>query len=487
MSIEYHDLRSFIELVKREGEYKEIHGADWYQEIGALTEAASEFLADPPLLMFDKVKGYPVGFRVVSLFGGSRKRAALMMGLPTDKTKLELVRLLARKLKEVEPIPPQVVNSGPVMENVMGGDSSTPVDILKFPSLHYHSKDGGRYIGTGDSLINRDPESGYVNVGTYRIQVHGPDLLGLWMSPGQQGREICQRYWKQGKACPVVAVFGGDPLVFRASQVKFPWGKSELEYVGGWRGAPLEVVNGPLTGLPIPAHSELAIEGEIPPPEVEAHAEGPFGEWPGYYSGGTRGTGQPQPVIRIKAVYYRDNPILVNQAPQWLGAPTHGLPQGAGVLWDQMEAAGVPGIVGVYFHTPYLLVVAIKQTYAGHARQTAMSAMSCANGARNGRYVVVVDDDIDPTNLKEVVWAMQTRVNPPTDIEIFDNCWGTPLDPRMPPEKREARDHTNGRAIFYAVRPWLWRDQFPEVSRTERPKLYEVMRKYKDELPFPTV
>jgi 4-hydroxy-3-polyprenylbenzoate decarboxylase len=485
MAIEYHDFRSFIDLVKKEGEYTEIDGADWDQEIGALTEAASEFIAEPPLLMFNNIKGYPKGYRVVSLFGGSRKRAALAMGLPTDKTKLELIRLLAAKVKSVEPIPPREVNTGPVMENTMGEGSGTPVDILKFPSLHYHAKDGGRYIGTGDSLINKDPETGYINVGTYRMQVHGPDRLGLWMSPGQQGREICQRYWSQGKACPVVAVFGGDPLVFRASHVKFPWGRSELEYVGGWRGQALDVINGPITGLPIPAFSEVAIEGEVPPPEEEAHEEGPFGEWPGYYTGGTKGTGELQPVIRIKAIYHRDDPILMNQAPQWLGAPTHGLSQPAGMLWDQVEAAGIPSVVGVYFHTPYLLVIAIKQMYAGHAKQAALAAMNCAEGARNGRYVVVVDEDIDPTNLKEVVWAMQTRVNPPTDIEIIDNCWSTPLDPRMPPEKREAKDYTNGRAVFYAVRPWTWRDQFPEVNRTERSKLHEVMDKYRDVLPFP--
>ncbi len=487
MTIAYHDLRTFLELVKNEGEYVEINGADWDKEIGALTEAVSEFIPEPPLLMFNNIKGHPEGFRVISLFGGSRKRAALTMGLPTDKTKLELIRLLAKKMKAVDPIPPREVNTGPVLENVMGGDSGVPVDILKFPSLLYHTKDGGRYIGTGDSLINRDPESGYVNMGTYRMQVHGPDRLGLWMSPGQQGREICQRYWREGKACPVVAVFGGDPLVFRASHVKVPWAKSELDIVGGWRGQPLDVVLGPITGLPIPAYSEVAIEGEVPPPDEEAHDEGPFGEWPGYYSGGTRGTGEPQPVIRIKAVYYRDDPILLNQAPQWLGAPTHGLAQPAGVVWDQIEAAGVPGVVGVYFHTTFMLVVAIKQMYAGHAKQAALAAMSCAAGARNGRYVVVVDEDIDPTNLKEVVWAMQTRVDPAEDIQIMDGCWSTPLDPRMPPDRRASKDHTNARAIFYAVRPWAWRDEFPEVSRTERSRLDEVMRKYKDVLPFPSV
>ena len=482
MTVEYHDLRSFVELVKKIGEYKEIQGADWKREIGALTEATSEFVLEPPMLMFNKIKGYPEGFRVVSLFAGSRRRAALAMGLPTDKTKLELVRLVTQKIKAAKPIPPRVVNDGPVMENVM---KEGEVDILKFPSLHYHTHDGGRYIGTGDSLINMDPESGYVNFGTYRMQVHGPDRLGIWMSPGQQGREICQRYWKQGKACPVAAIFGGDPLVFHASHVKHAWGKSELEFAGGMRGQPIDVINGPLTGLPIPAYSEVAIEGEIPPPEEESHDEGPFGEWPGYYSGGTRGTGEKQPVIRIKAIYYRNDPILINQAPQWFGAPTHGLAQPAGVLWDQLEAAGVPGIVGVYFHTPYLCVVAIKQMYAGHAKQAAMGVLACAAGARNGRYVVIVEEDIDPTNLKEVVWAMQTRVDPASDIELIDKVWSTPLDPRMPPEKRSAKDHTNSRTVFYAVRPWAWRDKYPQVSRTERSLLREVMDKYRGELPFP--
>ena len=114
-----------------------------------------------------------------------------------------------------------------------------------------------------------------------------------------------------------------------------------------------------------------------------------------------------------------------------------------------------------------------------------MGVLACAAGARNGRYVVIVEEDIDPTNLKEVVWAMQTRVDPASDIELIDKVWSTPLDPRMPPEKRSAKDHTNSRAVFYAVRPWAWRDKYPQVSRTERSLLREVMDKYRGELPFP--
>ena len=150
-----------------------------------------------------------------------------------------------------------------------------------------------------------------------------------------------------------------------------------------------------------------------------------------------------------------------------------------------MESAGIQDIVGVYNHTSYLCVVAIKQRYAGHAKQTGLAALSCSASARNGRYVVVVDEDIDPTNLKEVLWAMMTRVDPKTNIDIIDQCWSTPLDPRMPPDKRDSKDHTNSRAVFYAVRPFEWRDKFPKVSRSSRELREEVMKKFGGVIPFP--
>jgi 4-hydroxy-3-polyprenylbenzoate decarboxylase len=306
------------------------------------------------------------------------------------------------------------------------------------------------------------------------------------MSPGQHGRLVCQRYWERGESCPVVAAFGIDPLLFMASHTKIPWGKPELDFAGGLREKAVEVIRGPVTGLPIPAHAEIAIEGEVPPPSVEAREEGPFGEWPGYYSGGTLGTGEAQPVIRVKALYYQTNPILADEAPMWPGAPKYALPIWAGTLWDQLESAGIQDVVGVYTHSAFLVVVAIRQRYAGHAKQAGHAALSCAATARNGRYVVIVDEDIDVTDLKEVLWAMQTRVDPARDIELVDGCWSTPLDPRMPPEKRESGDATNSRAIFYAVRPYAWREKFPAVSRAERDLRRSVVEKFRSALPFPS-
>ena len=186
----YDDLQSFVAACQEVDDWRQIDGADWDLEIGALTEATAELIPEPPLLLFDHIKGYPAGYRVVALTTASYRRAALAMGLPLDKSKLELTRLAARKVINARPIAPETVASGPVMDNVLEGEA---VDLWRFPVPRFHAADGGRYIGTGDMLISRDPDGGYVNVGTYRMQVHEGNLLGLWMSPGQHGRLVCMK------------------------------------------------------------------------------------------------------------------------------------------------------------------------------------------------------------------------------------------------------------------------------------------------------
>lgn len=476
----FNGMQEFIDAAMEIDEYRIIEGIDWDLELGALYEVTGELVDDPPLLIFDKIKGYPQGYRVVSFAMESKRRGALALGLPVEKSRAELRELASDKIKNLKPIPPVEVATGPVMDNVLTGDD---VDLWKFPVPRYHAMDGGRYIGTGDSIINRDPDTGFINVGTYRVQVHDKNLLGLWMSPGQDGRLICQRYWERGEACPIVASFGGDPMVFMAGYTKIPYGQSELDYIGGLRGRPLEVIKGPITGLPIPAHSEIAIEGEVPPLSVQARNEGPFGEWPGYYSGGSLGTGEPQPVIRVKAIYHRNNPIIHNRAPLWPGASPRGVAVGDEGK-ARLEAAGIPDIVGIASHSPYVKVISIKQRYAGHAKRTALAA---ASGLRNGRWIVIVDEDIDPSNWKEVMWAMTTRCDPKRDIEVIDGAWSTPLDPLVSsdPEKKESGDHTNSLAIFYACRPFHLRESFPKPSRTPRDLREQVIEKYRGVIPFP--
>lgn len=484
MAKDYDGLRSFIRDCQELGEFLEIDDADWNLEIGTLAETAAEHLDDPPAMLFDNIKGHDKGFRILSLPIGSKKRAALVLGLPPDKSILELVRLAATKIKNAPPIPPVYVEDGPVMENVMKGNE---IDLWRFPSLFVHEHDGGRYIGTGDAVINKDPDSDFINLGTYRMQVQESNLLGIVMGNGQDAREICQRYWREGRNCPVVATLGSDPLLVIAGQTKYHWGKSELDYIGGLRGEGLPVIKGPLTGLPIPAHAEIAIEGEIPPFDQESRMEGPFGEYTGYYSSSGEGSlPELSTVIHVKAIYHRNDPIILNMSPQWPGAQDVGIRYAAGFVWNQLEEAGVPGVTGVFSYHPTFIVIAIKQSYPGHAKQVGRAATQCAGAHRNGRHVVVVDDDVDITKIKDVLFAIESRVEPATDIDIIENCWCGDADPLMAPDKRAARDYTNSRAIYDATRPYTWRDKFPIVNRANPEIARKVMDKYRGVLPFPT-
>ena len=133
-----------------------------------------------------------------------------------------------------------------------------------------------------------------------------------------------------------------------------------------------------------------------------------------------------------------------------------------------LEAAGIPEVKGVWAHpaggSRLWLTVAIKQMYGGHAKQAGLIASQCHAGAYAGRYVIVVDDDIDVSNLEELMWAVCSRSDPVTSIDFIRNAWSTPLDPSIPPERKAQNDFTNSRAIIDACRPYHWKDRYPIVN-----------------------
>lgn len=473
------DLRNFISDLEKVNEIKKIDKADWNLEIGVLTELGDE--RNLPALLFDNIQGYPAGYRVVTNLVATPKRLAMAFGLPAGISNVEMVRQLKEKFKSLKSISPVTVKSGPLLENIQRDDE---VNLLKFPVPFYHENDGGRYMGTADMVIMRDPAGNWVNMGTYRIQLHDKNTLGLYISPGHHGRLIRENYWAQGKACPVAVVFGAHPLVWVPSTLAMPWGVEEMGLVGGLLGKPLEVITGEYTGLPIPSYGEIAIEGECPPPSVESRKEGPFGEWPGYYGSGAR----TEPVIRVKRVMHRNNPILTGSPP--LKPPASGSASfiaRAANLWSEIEKLGIPGIKGVYQlragGSRYLTTVSIEQKYAGHARQVGMAVMSTPEGAYHGRFVIVVDEDIDPSNQDDVFWAVSTRCDPALDIEIIRDCWSTPLDPIMSPDKKAKGDFTNSRAIINACRPYHWRKEFPLVNRASNELRNKTLSKWKNLFP----
>ena len=146
----------------------------------------------------------------------------------------------------------ELVGKGAVFENV---DRDGAVDLLKFPVPFLHELDGGRFIGTDDIVIMRDPEDNWVNCATYRAMVQDKNHVSIWISPGKHGRQIREKYFKAGKPCPVLISCGHDPLLFLAGGNELKFGLSEYDYAGGHRGLPYEVIESAVYGLPMPAHA----------------------------------------------------------------------------------------------------------------------------------------------------------------------------------------------------------------------------------------
>jgi UbiD family decarboxylase len=466
------DVRRFIDHVDDLGELRTVKGAHWDLEIGGITELAQHQINGPAVL-FDDIPDYPSGHRVFINSMGSANRTALALDLPTGLSMRELLPLWRERSKQISPIPMNYVNDGPIMENVLEGDR---IDMYAFPTPKWHELDGGRYIGTGSFDVTLDPDSNWINLGCYRVMVLGRDKLGFYISPGKHGRIMRDSYFARGKPMPVVMSFGHDPTLFLGASVEVAPNVCEYDYVGGIKGAPVNVIKGPVTGLPFPAEAEIVVEGYAYPGDTGE--EGPFGEWTGYYASDHRN----EPILTVKAVYHRNNPIILGSPP---GKPPTELTSYRGLMrsalvWEQIEKAGVPDVTGVWCHEAggarLLVAVSIKQRYPGHARQAGHVAAMCHAGAYLGRYVVVVDEDIEVTDLNDVVWAMCTRAEPEESFDLIKRAWSGPLDPRIP----KARKGLNSRFVIDATRPWEWKDEFPAVAEMSPGMRKQIVDKWGD-------
>jgi 4-hydroxy-3-polyprenylbenzoate decarboxylase len=471
-NIAYEDLRGWIREAERLGELEIVRGASWQEEIGMATELVSHD-DNAPALLFEDVPGVRPGFRVLAnIFAGRRKNMTL--GFPVELDKVELSAAFAEAYGEERRIPPVFVEDGPIFENVLTGDD---VDVEMFPTPMWHELDGGRYIGTGSYNVTRDPVDGWYNCGSYRIMLHDRRHVTFNTAPGKHGRIHHEHYIKRGEKMPVVMVVGGDPITFFLGGTEAPDGVSEFDIAGGLRGKPLELVRGRQTGLPFPANAEIVMEGFVDPKTLVP--EGPFGDWTGTYTE----SGRIRPLCEVTAIYHRNDPILLGFAPQSLPdeySRYRAITRSA-LAHKNIEAAGVPDVQAVWCHecggSRMLIVVSIKQRYPGHATQAGQIACQCHTGAYGGKWVIVVDEDVNVTDLQEVIWAAVTRADPLTDLDFIRNAWASPADPLIPPEERAKGNMTNSRLIINACRPFHWRDRFspitkarPEIARRARDK-----------------
>ncbi|MPY70124.1 MAG: UbiD family decarboxylase [Alphaproteobacteria bacterium] len=458
--IAYDDLREWLAIADGLGELRSVDGANWQEEIGMAAEIVSHD-EDAPAVLFDNVPGCAPGFRVlVNVFGGRRMRATL--GFPGELTKAELSEaLLDFGFAEERSLPVETVTTGPVLENVLTG---ADVDLSIFPTPQWHEGDGGRYIGTGCYNVSRHPDSGWINLGCYRIMVKGRDTVSYNAAPGKHGRVHHEAWAKRGEKMPVAMVVGGDPLLFLMAGQEVADGVCEYDTVGGLRGRPVRVVPGPVTGLPIPADAEIVLEGWVDPQATVP--EGPFGDWTGTYTE----AGRVRPLVEVASICHRNDPIILGCPPQ---RPPDEYSRLCAVMRSAMlkrnlQDAGVPDVGSVWCHevggARLLIGVSITQRYPGHARQAGQVAASCLLGAYACKWIVVVDDDIDVSELNQLMWAWLTLADPVRSVDIFKGGWTSPADPTVTPWDRAAGNLTNNRAIVDACRPYHWRDEFPALN-----------------------
>ncbi|MDP2644413.1 MAG: UbiD family decarboxylase [Desulfobacterales bacterium] len=475
-------MRNFLKKVDQMGELVHIQGAHWNEEIGALRFMARKGDLDCPAILFDDIPDYPSGYRVLCGSPNSSRRLAMILGIEHDSNEpsayLDLIRKIRDRLKDIKSIPPKVVKDGPVMENVRKGND---VDLFEFPAPKWQPGDSGRYIGTMDAVISRDPEQERVNMGTYRTMIRDKTSLLTYVDPGKHFHHHRNRWFELGKDMPVAICFGADPLFPVISGVEFPENLSELEVAGGFRGQPVEVIKGEITGLPFPADAEIVVEGFVS--REQRDIEGPFAEFTGYYGSGAH----LEPVINIKAVYFRNQPVLH-------GLLTNGRPPKDRIgrridfrtflrsaqLWHQLELVGIPDIRGVYCHPAggarMWVVISLKQRYVGHSKQALAVASQTHTGAFLGRYVITVDEDVDPTYDYDVIWALSTRSDPVNTIDFLRKTWSGPLDPQIPAELKQFC--YNSRALIDACIPFERKGQYAPTARFDRNMIKRLKEKF---------
>jgi len=436
---ENRDLRGWMKLLEEHGEFKRISAeVDWNEELGAITRMNTQ--TGGPAILFENIEGYRNTF-CTKLFTnglGSRRRVALALGLPLDADDRMITGTMKEKYKErLETIK---LDSGPVKENIIAGKD---VDLFGLPVPYWNYLDGGRYINTACSVVTMDPETGIMNVGTYRGMLSTRNTIGVLLAASQHWGAHFAKYKRQGREMPVAVVYGWDPVLFILStaQLHHP-GCSEYEIAGALRGYPVELVKCETSDLWVPASAEIVIEGKISADPKTFEMEGPFAEYVGYYGG----VASLKPVIRVECITHRNDPIFrgccEGGTPVGVSEPYHWMAHSkCATVWNYLESLHIGEILGVWsgiLSRGTNLKIQIRKTYRGQGKQIAHAIWGSHLANYSGKLIIVVDEDIDVFDNEAVDWALAYRVNAEMgDIEIAHGCIGSMLDPSIPLRERD--------------------------------------------------
>lgn len=454
------DLRDFINRCEEAGELKRVTAeVDWDLELSHISKLTEE--KQGPALLFENIKGYDSPVFTGAFATPSRLAMSMIMN-PENSLCDSAKEWMEKTIDEL--IPSKEVTDGPVLENVVSGDD---VDLNIFPVPRFFPQDGGRYIGTATFLVIKDPDTGKVNLGTYRMQMLDNKRCGVQILPGKRGMRILEKYKKLGKKMPAAAVIGCDPLMMMAGALQHEGAQNQYDIIGSVRGAPSEYMMAPLTGLPIPAAAELVLEGEIDPNNFQP--EGPFGEYTGYYTDELYKEIK-KPCLEVKQILHRDNPILWATSVGRPVTDVHMLLSftRTAMLWTDLAKMNIPGIQSVNVMPEsagrFWAVVSVKTMYPGHSSQVGNAVIATTTGSYGIKGVIVVDEDIEADDIQRVFWALACRYDPQRGTEMIKRGRSTPLDPALHPDESKL---ITSRIILDATIPYEWEEKPVPISLDE--------------------
>ncbi|GED03502.1 phenolic acid decarboxylase BsdC [Bacillus atrophaeus] len=425
----YQDFREFLAALEKEGQLLKVdEEVKPEPDLGAAARAANNLGDKSPALLFNNIYGYNNAQIAMNVIG-SWPNHAMMLGLPKDTPVKEQFFEFAKRYEQF-PMPVKREETAPFHENEITEDINL-FDLL--PLFRINQGDGGYYLDKA-CVISRDlddPDNfGKQNVGIYRMQVKGKDRLGIQPVPQHDIAIHLRQAEERGVNLPVTIALGCEPVITTAASTPLLYDQSEYEMAGAIQGEPYRIVKSNLSDLDIPWGAEVVLEGEIIAGEREY--EGPFGEFTGHYSGG-----RSMPIIKIKRVSHRNHPVFEHL---YLGMPWTECDYMIGIntcvpLYQQLKEAYPSEIVAVnamYTHG-LIAIVSAKTRYGGFAKAVGMRALTTPHGLGYCKMVIVVDEDVDPFNLPQVMWALSTKMHPKHDAVTIPDLSVLPLDPGSDP------------------------------------------------------
>jgi UbiD family decarboxylase len=455
-------LREYVDALAEIDEVQQIDKeVDWNLEIGAIARRCYETGAPAPL--FNTIKGIEKGFRVLGAPGGVStqsglylSRIALSLGLPPHSTGREIVEALVQA-RERAPVPPQLVSTGECKETILIGDE---VDLLRLPTPLLHGGDGGRYLNTYGIIVAQTPDKAWTNWSIARMMLLDKNRMAGIIAPNQHIGMVRQTWLDLGKPMPFALALGVEPFIPFVGGMPLPDWVSEVDYVGAYFGEPVKVVQCETVDLQVPATAEIVLEGTISISETAP--EGPMGEYAGYL---WTGQSSLKPVYHVTAMTYRNHPILpisVAGEPVEENHTAWGVPNAAEIVYtlrSPFESANHWYAIAMERNWRQQLPNTSARNLCQQLGETLFRTKA---GMGTPKYIVV-NDDIDITNTKEVVWAFATRNYPGRNGEIVFNDESTnPLVAFLSKDEKMSM-HTT-KVIYNCLPPDEWGDRLPQRS-----------------------